>query len=247
MEIFADYHTHTRYSHGKGSIEDNIKAGIKKNLEEIAISDHGPANLGIGVKPIFFKKMRTEINNLQKKYDKIKIKLGVEANIISVDGKLDVSVKDLRDLDIVLAGLHVMVKPASLQDGYNLLLKNQLGKIYTPMARKARNINTKALVEAIYKYPIDIIAHPGLRLSIDTRELAKAAAKTGTALEINSSHGYLTVDFARTAAKEGVDFAIGSDAHSPEDVGNLQSGIRVAEKAGIPAERVINAREYSKR
>ena len=25
MEILADYHTHTIYSHGKGTIEDNVK------------------------------------------------------------------------------------------------------------------------------------------------------------------------------------------------------------------------------
>ena len=30
MEILADYHTHTVYSHGKGTIEDNVKVAISK-------------------------------------------------------------------------------------------------------------------------------------------------------------------------------------------------------------------------
>ena len=41
MKIIADYHTHTVYSHGKGSIEDNVKVAIEKNIEKIGISDHG--------------------------------------------------------------------------------------------------------------------------------------------------------------------------------------------------------------
>lgn len=41
MEILGDYHTHTVFSHGHGSIEDNVKAAIKMGLKEIAITDHG--------------------------------------------------------------------------------------------------------------------------------------------------------------------------------------------------------------
>ena len=32
-----DWHTHTVYSHGKGTIEDNVKVAIEKNLTSIAI------------------------------------------------------------------------------------------------------------------------------------------------------------------------------------------------------------------
>ena len=35
MEILADYHTHTVYSHGKGSIEDNVKVAISKGIKKI--------------------------------------------------------------------------------------------------------------------------------------------------------------------------------------------------------------------
>lgn len=243
MNIFADYHTHTIYSHGKGTIEDNVKAAVNIGLEEIAITDHGPANIGVGIKVYDLKKIKEDIRQCRKNYPGIKILLGIEANVTGLDGTLDIPKSLYKDLDILLVGLHPFVKPASLKDGYNLFIKNQIGKIYSPWSRKARETNTKALVEAIYKNKIDIITHPGLKVSIDTRELARAAVKRGTALEINSSHGYLSEEYIKIARKEGVKFVINSDAHTPWDVGNVARGIALAEKTGLTHTDIINAKK----
>lgn len=45
MIITADYHTHTNYSHGKGTPEENVLAAIEKGLRRIAISEHAGAHL----------------------------------------------------------------------------------------------------------------------------------------------------------------------------------------------------------
>ncbi len=243
MKLFADYHTHTRYSHGTGAVEDNVLAARAKGLKQVAISDHGPATLfGVGVKNLAaFGKIREEVRDCNDRYPDINVLTGVEANVIGVDGALDVPGPVLEELDIVLAGLHVTVMPASLADGFKLGLLNALRSLDSQLGRLARNLNTKALVEAVYRFPIDIVTHPGLRLSIDTRELARACAKNGTAMEINTGHGQTTVEFIQTAAREGVDFAISSDAHQPSRVGDLQAGLELARQAGLPAERIINA------
>ena len=33
MQILADYHTHTKYSHGKGTIEENVLEAISKGIK----------------------------------------------------------------------------------------------------------------------------------------------------------------------------------------------------------------------
>ena len=62
-----DYHTHTIFSHGIGTIEDNVKIAIEKGLSSIAISDHGPGHLTYGVKRKNFPIMREIIEELNIK------------------------------------------------------------------------------------------------------------------------------------------------------------------------------------
>ena len=89
-KLLYDLHTHTTFSHGKGSIEDNVKVAIEKGLKAIAITDHGPGHLTYGIKREAIPIMRKQIDLLSKKYPEIKIYLGVEANIIDNGNYLDV-------------------------------------------------------------------------------------------------------------------------------------------------------------
>lgn len=36
-KLVADYHTHTRYSHGKGTILENVEAAKKKGLKRLPL------------------------------------------------------------------------------------------------------------------------------------------------------------------------------------------------------------------
>ncbi|KPU43435.1 DNA polymerase/3'-5' exonuclease PolX [Oxobacter pfennigii] len=241
IKLYADYHTHTVYSHGKGNIMENVEAAVEKGLKEICISDHGPGHFSYGVKHSSFKEMREEIDVINKKVTGIKVLLGVEANLTSMDGDIDIREEDKKYLDILLMGYHTAVIPKSIRDAKGLYFDNLWAKISPSVHRKARLNNTRAMINAINKHHIDIITHPGLNITIDTVELAEAAAKSGTALEINSSHGFLTVEYVKAAMKQGVNFVINSDAHNPRDIGNFTKGIQTAQEAGLPVDRIINA------
>ncbi|NLV91790.1 MAG: PHP domain-containing protein, partial [Firmicutes bacterium] len=190
MRIAADYHTHTIHSHGTGTVLDNLKAAAAKGLKEVAISDHGPANLfGIGTKGIdTFRQIRAEMEAAAQLVPNVRGLLGVEANILSVDGRLDISEEDLEIFDVVQAGLHILVNPGSLRDGLQLTLPNVVGRYFKRTKVAMRDRNTQAVIAALHRYPIDILTHPGLRVDIDTKAIAYHCAQRGTLMVINSSH-----------------------------------------------------------
>lgn len=242
MELFADYHTHTRHSHGKGTVEDNVRAAINRGLREVAITDHGPANVLVGIKSAkTLDKIQREIEICRKKYPEIKILLGVEANIISMDGDIDIPSPYIEKLDLLLAGLHTGIITGDFKSGVNFIAKNWLSRFSSSLNTKVRHVNTLAVIRAVERFPIDVVVHPGLKLNINTHILAEVCCRRGTALEINSSHGQKSSNFVKSAAETKVKFVINSDAHSPEEVGRLGEGEKIARKLGLEPARIINA------
>ncbi|MDD4834035.1 MAG: histidinol-phosphatase, partial [Lutispora sp.] len=126
----------------------------------------------------------------------------------------------------------------------NIYGKNYISKVSKAMAKEMRQSNTDIMINAIKKYKVDIITHPGARISMDTGRLAEAAAKVGTALEINSKSNIMTVDYLKVAAGHGARFVINSDAHKPQDVGNFRNAIELAESAGLTNAQIINAENF---
>ncbi len=240
MRITADLHTHTTYSHGRGTIEDNVRAALDRGLTAVAITDHGPGHLFIGIRGMAaFMRMKQEIARLGRKYPGIDILFGVEANIVDVDGTIDVPAYILRQLDILLVGYHKLVRPRSVA-AFCLGARNFLAGWTGRAGEDLRRRNTAAICEAVRRYPIDAITHPGLQIDIDTRELGRVCAEQGTALEINSAYAKDLEAFLAAALDTGVKLVINSDAHSPDKVGDFAAALQLAERLGVPAGRIIN-------
>lgn len=223
-------------------MEDNVRAALDVGLQAIAITDHGPANLfGVGVRDLsVFRTIRDEIEVCQTRFPQIKILLGVEANIIGIDGTLDIPHDALTDFDIILAGLHPLVYPANLVSGL-AIAGNLVGKHWQWLRSRLRPFNTKAVNSALTRYPINLLTHPGLHVNIDTKKVAETCARVGTYMEINTSHQHITSDYLLIAFQAGARFMIGSDAHTPLRVGEAGNGLLLAKAAGIPLSAICNA------
>jgi putative hydrolase len=241
MRILGDYHTHTTYSHGLGSIEDNVKAALEKGLKVIAITDHGFGHLGFGVKKYRFKDMRREIDALKSVYPQIDILLGVEANLLSIDGDLDLDDSILPYFDILICGYHFGSTLKNWWRDAPLHLCNMLKKVHPYFYEKAKQFNTRALIGAMDKYPLFFISHPGAKGPIDVKKVARKAFEKNVLLEINNSHGHLTVKDILLAKGENAKFIINSDAHHPSRVGTFELSLERAALSGLEAQDIFNA------
>lgn len=244
MKLIGDYHTHTIYSHGSGTIRDNVEAALKKGLKEIAICDHGPGHYLYGVKKKNIAIMREEIDRLNDEFapEGIRILLGVEANLRGYDGSIDMNDRLIKQVDLLLLGYHYGVTPSTIYDVVGMYIRNPISKALPIGRERMLELNTKAFVKAINNYKIDFITHPGSKAKVDIRTLAREAAKVGTALEINSKHSQLSVESIKLAMEENVDFVINSDAHRPEDVGNVEESLKRAREAELDLSRIKNLR-----
>lgn len=250
IKVIGDYHTHTIYSsgfrkkgkHAKGTIRENAETALKKGLREVAICDHGPGHYLYGVRKENIPKMREEIDRLNEEFmpKGLKILLGVEANLVGLDGTIDVDEKLLKYIDILLMGYHYGATPKTLSDGFGLYVLNPISKFFYLGREKAKELNTRAYIKALNKYPINLISHPGSKARVDIVELAKEANKHNTYLEISAKHSQLSVESLKLLLDVDVYFMVNSDAHEPEDIGNVDEALRRALEANLPLNRIVN-------
>lgn len=242
--MLYDIHTHTTFSHGTGSIEDNVKVARAKGLSTLGIADHGPGHLFYGVKRKNFPVMKKEIERLSKIYTDIEILLGVEANIINLSGKLDLKEKDYKHLDYVLAGYHYGIFGEKPFFGMKVQLGNLMSQKLKMLSWKRLKIqNTDLVIKAIHENQIKVLTHPGDKGPFDLLAIARACKETGTMMEISTWHPAPTKEELKTLAGTGVRYIISSDAHSPERVGTFIPGLKRALEAGIDPAEIDNIKE----
>lgn len=251
MKITGDFHTHTIYSsgflikgmHAKSTIEENVKSAYEKGLQTIVISEHGPSHYLYGVRKKNLKLIRDEVNRLNEIYfpKGLTVLMGLESNLVGLNGQIDVDENIIDMIDILLMGFHYGSTPKSIREGMDLYLKSQIAKITGYRLDEITEVITQSYISAMRNYPIDIITHPGAKVKLDILKLAQEAEKRDVALEINSRHGNLNLEDLKSLINSNVKFYINSDAHSAKEVGNFKLGLEIFLSAGLDVNRVVNA------
>ena len=234
--FIGDYHTHTRFSDGKGTVWENALAAKARSLREIAVTDHG-----FRIPTMSFQKFlkAKALCREAEEQTGIRVFAGVEANIISDEGDLDLSEEQIGEVEYLIAGFHKFAIPKNLRsflDSYAVTYFN--GAIKT--SRTAVERNTRAVIRAIEKYPLKALAHVNHSLKVDVYAVAKACREKGVLVELNAKHlNDLEGEWA-ALIESGADFVLNSDAHTPSAVGAMDSALQTVLAAGIPADKIKN-------
>jgi len=229
-DIRGDLHAHTDWSDGANTIEAMAEAAIARGYEYLVISDHS-VSMGFihGLSTDRVREQRRVIDELNGRYDRFRLLQGIEVNIRG-DGSLDYEDEVLAQFDVVTASIHSGLRQS----------KEQI---------------TSRLIAAIRSPHVDVIGHPSGRIigrrdpsDFDREAVFRAAAETGTALEINAQPDRLDLrdTDVRRAVEMGVEVAIDSDAHATAQLGLIDYGVATARRGWVTKDRVLNAMPLDK-
>lgn len=239
MILTADYHTHTKYSHGKGTVRENAFSAQKQGLKEIAITDHGFAHPAFGLRKSKIQRLTEDCYSATADTG-VRTLVGIESNLISDKGKTDLPQELYDKFDIYLMGIHKFVTytPPTF---FKLFVPNQVCSLFKgePSKRLVAE-NTKAVINAIKNNPIDILTHLNFVSYTDAVEVAKCARDYGTYIELNSKKQHLTDEELFAVVQTGVNFVIDSDAHSPDRVGEISLVTEMLKRVSVPEDRIFN-------
>lgn len=240
MVLTADYHTHTPYSHGENTVLENAIAAKNAGLKQVAITDHGFNHLLFGLKRKRLAELREEIDEAQK-VTGLDVLMGMESNLISLDGDTDMRESDLVHFDIYLCGIHEVLKYKSFSDMYHIMIKNYTAyKLGKKPSQSVIDNTTRAYVNAVMKNPIDILTHINYKCYCNLKEVAKVCADYGTYIEINTKKRHVSAEELNAMASTGVRFVVDSDAHSADRVGDTKIAEELLAQASVSLDRIDN-------
>jgi putative hydrolase len=239
IKLYGDYHTHTQYSHGTGTVMENARAAAAAGLKQIAITDHGFRHLLHHMNRSEIPQLVRDAKAAQEETG-VGVLVGVESNLIGSDGTIDVKPKDFGFLDIVLCGFHKLVFPKRVSDVFSYARLN-IEWVLGHHTKRRIEKNTDMYLRALDKYPIDIVTHIDYGAKVDLRRVAEKCAEHGTYLELNGRRINFTREEFLQMLETPVMFMIDSDAHSPDRVGEISRQEDFLRGLEFPSGRIANA------
>ena len=239
MKLTADYHTHTVYSDGKNTLLENFSRAKEVGLREIGCTEHGFSHVFFGLRrkevPQYTKELRAA-----EAETGVKGLLGLENNLRGISGLCDFTEDELRQFDLYVMGIHVLVDFEKLRDSKLGLGSLMRTKLHAKPSKSLVKYTTQAYINAIKRNPVDILAHINYCCFADPVEVAKCCRDYGTYLEISSKKQHLTDEELAAVADTGVRFVVNSDAHAIGRIGDTKLAEEQIARVGIPLDRIDN-------
>ncbi len=239
MAFWGDYHTHTTYSHGKGSVLENAQVAAMKGLKQIAITDHGVRHIVFGIRKRELPSLAADCKDASEKTH-VDVLAGIENNFCTFTGRLDASDDVIEKLDIVQGGYHKAVWSTSFAQQFSFQLANYFRSLCSKSPAKLIVKNTDAYLKLLDNYELDFIGHLNRDIRADALTVARYAKQKGTYIELNSKRMSLTDGEIEKMAEEGVEFICNSDAHTPDRVGDMSLALEIIDRLHIPYSLIAN-------
>lgn len=221
----GDLHAHSNWSDGQAPIAAMADAARAMGREYVALTDHSP-RLRVA-NGLTAERLAQQLEELpQYSGDGFTLLSGIEVDILE-DGSLDQTSEMLARLDVVVASVHSKLRMAGAE-------------------------MTARMLQAVRDEHTDVLGHCTGRLvegsrgtrppsDFDAERVFAACAERGVAVEINSRPERQDPpdELIAIALDAGCLFATDSDAHAPGQLSLLDHGAARAERAGVPADRIV--------
>jgi len=223
-QIRGDLHTHTNLTDGLATLEQMLETASGLGYAYYAVTDHAP---NLAMQRMTDEKMLTqrgELRSLQARFPKMTLLHGSELNIDAA-GEVDWGPEFLEGFDICVASVH---------SHFN----------------QSKDDMTRRIIRAMENPYVHVIGHPTGRkinqrppVEFDLDAVFEAAARTGTALEVNGYPDRLDLrdEHILWARRHGVKFAVDTDSHATTHLDLMRYGVATAQRGWLTEDDVINA------
>lgn len=222
MKLQADLHTHTIAStHAYSTISENCKWASEYGIKAIAMTDHGMA-MPDSPHEWHFYNMRV----LPRQIYGVTVIKGVEANIIDINGNIDIPDWMLSNMEWVVASMHEeAIKPDSIENITNAYLK-------------------------VCENPfIDVIGHPTSdTFMFDYEKCVKSFKEYEKLVEINESSiinkpgsRENCYELLKLCKKYEVPVVVDSDSHFCQNIAQVPNAMQIISDVEFPERLIVNS------
>lgn len=219
-------HMHTHYSDGKPRLEQYAEWAAENGIQWMGIADHSQSltlTNGLTGERVLEQGERIDEVNAAYKNKGVRLLKGIESDIL-LDGSLDYADDFLGNFEFIVASVHTH---------FNLPEKEQTGRIIRAM----ENPHTTVLGHMTGRLLLQRDAY-----AVDQREIIRAAARLGVAIEINANPRRLDLDWrlVHFAIEQGCRLSIGPDAHIMAGLEDTEYGLLMARKGWVESQHLVN-------
>ena len=248
-----DCHVHTFYSkHATGTVDEVVRAALAKDVSIITFTDHAPFHVD-SLNRLLESELNRYLDDIERARTtyrgQIKILRGLELDFLPGATDYTARMLDQYDLDFTIGSIHYIpitrsdqVKvwdltrlndPAVLERYFSSLaellgcgLFDAVGHADTLLRGVPESVVQRYMEPLLPKF-----ARHNIAFELNASGLRKTTLNPSTGREVHGIWSYPSFSLIPLLIHAGATFTIGSDAHTPEDIG---AGVREVVDALIP-------------